>query len=256
MWNPALPDPAQIQRACAPNCGGQGMAETGSAPLVQTAQTQLVHLGEQLQGLLQTAWLDMLRAVEASRPLAEAGLLWLHHMTPDTTHRLGKTALQWLAVPAVQHVLMGSAVLLLLLYLLLSAPRGGLRPARPPRGSRKLGAALRFLESRKPQPARPTRAAASIASTTRASRPRRASGWQTAAMGVAAGGAAVAATAAFADCLPIRLTLTLGAITTKIWATTPSPAGCTAALPMTTWAQQTPARSPREAASTPPMACP
>ena len=31
---------------------------------------------------------------------------------------------------------------------LLSAPRAGLRPARPPRGSRKLGAALRFLERR------------------------------------------------------------------------------------------------------------
>jgi transposase len=30
---------------------------------------------------------------------------------------------------------------------LLSAPRAGLRPARPPRGSRKLGAARRFLES-------------------------------------------------------------------------------------------------------------
>ncbi|MCP5278441.1 MAG: DUF2934 domain-containing protein [Thiobacillus sp.] len=29
----------------------------------------------------------------------------------------------------------------------LSAPRAGLRPARPPRGSSKLGAALRLLES-------------------------------------------------------------------------------------------------------------
>lgn len=175
MWNPALQDPAQIQRACAPNCGGQGMAEAGSAPLMHTvhaAQTQLVRLGDQLHRLLQLVWLDLHHAVEATRLLAAACRLWLRHMTPDTTHRLGTAALHWLAAPAVQHVLMGSVALLLLLSLLFG---------------------------RKPQPARPTRAASSIASTARAAKPRRARGWQTAAMGAAAGGAAVAATAAFAD---------------------------------------------------------
>jgi len=35
---------------------------------------------------------------------------------------------------------------------LLRTPRAGLRPAHPPRGSRKLGAALRFLERSSPKP--------------------------------------------------------------------------------------------------------
>lgn len=172
MWNPVLPDPAQIQRACAPNCGGQGLAANGDSAPAQALSGWLAQLGALFHGLLQHAWLDVLRAVEATRALAETCLLWLHHMTPDTTQRLGKAALQWLAVPAVQHVLLGSAALLLLLDLLLR---------------------------RKPQSARPSRAASSIASTARAPKPRRASGWQTAALGAAAGGAAVAATPAFAD---------------------------------------------------------
>jgi hypothetical protein len=35
-----------------------------------------------------------------------------------------------------------------LAFYLLKAPRSGLRPARPPRGTRNLGAARRFLVSR------------------------------------------------------------------------------------------------------------
>ncbi len=167
MWNPVLPDPAQIQRACAPDCGGQGVAANGDSAPAQAAATWLAQLGALLHGLLQHVWLDVLRAVEATRPLAETCLLWLRHLTPDTTQRLGNAALQWLAAPAVQHVLMGSAALLLLLYLLLR---------RKPRSA---------------HPARPARAAGS--------RPRRAGAWRAAALGAAGGVAALGAAAAFAD---------------------------------------------------------
>lgn len=111
----------------------QGVAhasQPGAMQIDQDAAQALHWLGHAMnealttvQGWIAIAWLNLVQAANASRPLLDAMRLWLQHMTPKTAQGIGTAARAWIGHPAVQHVLVASAALVVLALLLRATRR-------------------------------------------------------------------------------------------------------------------------------------
>jgi len=88
---------------------------------------------------LQFVWADLQHATRASRPLLAAAAAWLQHMTPKSAQLLQDTASAWISTPAVQHALLGTAVLSLALLRAKAARRSAPHRAAAASAARRDG---------------------------------------------------------------------------------------------------------------------